>query len=601
MGRYIPDEIIKEIQERADIHDLISGYVQLKRTGKRWKGLCPFHKEKTPSFVVNTDMQTFHCFGCGKGGNVFTFVMERENVDFPEAAHILADRYNIFIPESNKSPADSGKTDLRVRLYELHSLMAGLYSKNLFSDSGKKGLEYLKNRNFSEDIIKKFNLGFAPDSWDYAIRQAKIYKYTVDELKESGLVVDREENKTVYDRFRKRIIFPIYNERGKTVGFSGRTIDEESRGAKYVNSPETPIFKKSRILYSLHIARKSFQETKSAILCEGQIDVIAMHRAGFTNAIAPQGTSFTEEQAKLLKRYTNAVYLCFDGDNAGIKAAVKAIEIMLPLNFEIKVITLPPGEDPDSIFNRDGSQKIAEYVDNAKDFFEFIFDYYTESEGTLTPYKKSRIVNIIIDFLLKIENSVLQSSYITILSQKLSLPETSVESEIRKNYRKKNKRSSVPAKAKVNEKESGSEFPPIVRAEEELLELAIQHGDIGRRLEEELPEELISKTPVGNALNIAISLTINGEWEFISEEIRTVINENPDRTLSRILTSPTDYAENFDYEKAVSDCIKRIKRYHIECKISELMRKLEKTLSEDKRKLLQEITALQKEKLSLKL
>ena len=600
MSRYIPEDIIRDIRDKADIHEVISAYVRLSKSGNRWKGLCPFHQEKTPSFFVNSDNQAFHCFGCGMGGNVFTFIMEKEKVDFLEAAHILADRYNIIIPETHdyQEPEQISKKE---RLYKLHALIAELYNKNLLSPLGKNGFKYLRERGFTEEIIKQFNLGFAPDSWDYVIKQARMYEYTEDELIDSGLVVQKEESKNVYDRFRNRIIFPIWNERNKVIAFSARTIEENPTGGKYVNSPETPIFKKSRVLYALPIAKPHFQEKKFALLCEGQIDVIAMHRAGFNNAVAPQGTAFTEEQAKLLKRYINSIYICFDGDTAGVKATLKTIGILLPLNFEIKVISLPSGDDPDTIFNRDGKEKLDEFVNNAKDFFSFVFSYLSNIFDPSTPHGKSKIVNNYINLIIKIENSVLRTSYASMLANKLSIPDSTIFAELNKVQGNKKFQNRNPNTDKESPPKQEVKIIPInkviAKAEEELLELAILHGDIGRRLEEELPHDLISKTPVGNALNLAISQTLNGEWEFIKEELSSLLNEKPDKTLSKILAAPTEYPENFEYNKAVSECMSKIKKYYLNTNITELMNKLKVSSPEERQKLLKEITELQKLKL----
>ena len=526
--------------------------------------------------------------------------MEKEKVDFLEAAHILADRYNIIIPETHdyQEPEQISKKE---RLYKLHALIAELYNKNLLSPLGKNGFEYLKERGFTEEIIKQFNLGFAPDSWDYVIKQARMYEYTEDELIDSGLVVQKEESKNVYDRFRNRIIFPIWNERNKVIAFSARTIEENPTGGKYVNSPETPIFKKSRVLYALPIAKPHFQEKKFALLCEGQIDVIAMHRAGFNNAVAPQGTAFTEEQANLLKRYINSIYICFDGDTAGVKATLKTIGILLPLNFEIKVISLPSGDDPDTIFNRDGKEKLDEFVNNAKDFFSFVFSYLSNIFDPSTPHGKSKIVNNYINLIIKIENSVLRTSYASMLANKLSIPDSTIFAELNKVQGNKKFQNRNPNTDKESPPKQEVKIIPInkviAKAEEELLELAILHGDIGRRLEEELPHDLISKTPIGNALNLAISQTLNGEWEFIKEELSSLLNEKPDKTLSKILAAPTEYPENFEYNKAVSECMSKIKKYYLNTNITELMNKLKVSSPEERQALLKEITELQKLKL----
>ena len=605
MSRFIPQEIIREIQDKADIHEVISGYLPLKKSGNRWKGLCPFHQEKTPSFFVNTEAQAFHCFGCGKGGNAFSFIMEKENVDFLEAAHMLADRYGIFIPETKDiGPEDRKNIDRKERLYNLHALMCELYSKHLLSENGRQGFEYLKNRGITTEIIKRFQLGFAPDSWDYMIKQANVYDYTEEELIASGLVVKKEDSSRIYDRFRNRIIFPIWNEREKIIAFSARTIEADPKGGKYVNSPETSIFKKSRVLYALPFARKNFHEKKSAILCEGQIDVIAMHRAGFNNTIAPQGTAFTEEQANLLKRYTHTVYICFDGDTAGVNATIKAIDILLPLDFEVKVISLPPGQDPDTIYNQHGKSKLEDYVENALDSFTFLFNFFLEDKDIHNPHVKNTIIQKILSIICKINNSILRTSYASLLARELSLPETAVFAELNKLLRTKNTYNKIeekkPHKQAINIPVELPINKTVKKAEEELLELAILHGDIGRRLEEELPHELISNTSIGKALNLVISLTINGEWENIKNELNLLLHETSDKTISKILTAPTEYPEKLDYTKAVTDCINKIKKHSISDKISLLMRELHQVSdTEQKSNLLKKITELQKEKIQL--
>ena len=304
----------------------------------------------------------------------------------------------------------------------MHQTLTNLYNNNLFTEKGKNGLDYLYNREISDEVIEDFKLGFAPDSWDYAIEQLAKLGYKSNEFIKAGVVVEKEESKRIYDRFRNRIIFPIWNEQGKVVAFSARTIEENPQGGKYVNSPETSIFKKSNVLYALPLAKKPIREKDFVILCEGQLDVIAMHRAGFKNSVAPQGTAFTEEQANLLKRYTSKISLCFDGDKAGVNAANKAMDILLTNDMEIKVIDLPSGEDPDGIYRKNGKEKIEELVNNAPDFFDYMINKLTKAIDMSSPYAKNEITQRILAKLSKISNSIVRTTYATNLASYLSIP-----------------------------------------------------------------------------------------------------------------------------------------------------------------------------------
>ena len=607
MSRYIPEDIIREIKDRADIYEVISGYIQLKKNGNRWKGLCPFHQEKTPSFIVSPERQAYHCFGCGKGGNIFTFIMEKEGVDFVNAAHLLASRYGVIIPETqNKSwtPEEKKRAGMREQLYALHQKLTLDYSNILFSEEGNCGLNYLKARGMPEEIIKSFMLGFAPESWNFAIKKAKLEGYTEEELTVAGIVVSKEESDRIYDRFRNRIMFPIWNEQGKVIAFSGRTIDPNPTGGKYVNSPETPIFKKGNILYALPISREGIRKHKFAILCEGQIDVIAMHRAGYDNTVAPQGTAFTEDQARLLKRYTSKVYICFDGDSAGIKATFKALEILLTADIEVRIIYLPQGADPDTIFQENGKDALVEYVTGASDFLDFMIDTLSKTYDLSSPFDKNRLVQEILSTISKISSNIVRTTYTSLLARRLRLSENTVLGELNSlNKQEFYKTRQQPAR-QVESSEQNillTADPAVADAEKTLLELSILHGTVGRRLEEELPPEMISNTPIGKALNLAISQTMNGEWENINNELSLLLNDYPDSDLSSILSNPTKLAKNYDFDNSVTQCITKIKLYHLEKEIKELFRQIANiTDTETKKKIAKKATQLQLDKLHLK-
>ncbi|HBM16386.1 MAG TPA: DNA primase [Lentisphaeria bacterium] len=606
---YISDEIISQIRSKTDITDIILPYAELKKSGSRLKALCPFHNEKTPSFVVSRETQSFHCFGCGKGGNVFTFLMEKENLTFPEAAKILADRCGILIPEENSSSQSqsdySKQKSLKEKLISIHKAVANWYSERLFKQEGAAGLEYIRTREIPDDIITKFGLGFAPDSWDSITKLLTSMSYSQSEMLESGLVLRSESANRLYDRFRNRVTFPIWDEHGEIVGFSSRTILKETKEGKYINSPETLIFKKSKVLYAYHLAKKEIKERAFAILCEGQIDVISMHRAGFTNCVAPQGTAFTEDQARMLKRLTEKIYLCFDADNAGINAAIKALDLLLPLGIEVKIISLPEGEDPDSLFRKSGKESLQNAIDSASDFLDFMLTYLSKEKDISSPVVKSHIITEIFAKLSKIQDTILRSSYISVASDKLGIPANTGFEHIKLLNRSKNYQDGKIQRNPIALQPTTQKASPTNEAEKLLLRLIIEQngGEIARITEENLPPELISSSPVGNAVNLAISMTINGEWEEIIKHLSLMVNDDPaNAVIAQVLVhEDLPYKNNETRIKVCMDCIRSIKIIRIREKVELLTKELKNLESEEeKESKMLEISHLQKEQIQLK-
>lgn len=592
MERFIPDEVIDEIRSRCDIIDVIQGYLPLKRFGNKYKALCPFHTEKTPSFTINQERQIYHCFGCGKGGDVFRFVMEKEGVDFPNAAHILAAKSGVVIPDKPGRGAGGGAYDGKVsdagrqreKLYKIHEELAAWYSRLLSEKTTTKVAEYVRNRGISEEAIIRFRLGAAPDSWDDAMRLLGGKGYTPEEILLAGVVVKNEENGKTYDRFRNRLVFPIWDEQGRVVGFSARTVEKEAVGAKYVNSPETPVFKKSRILYALHLAREAIRDKQYVILCEGQLDVMAMHSAGFCNAVAPQGTAFTEEQARILRRYTEKVYLCFDSDEAGLKASLRVMDILLPLGFEVRIISFPNGKDPDEFLKTNGPEALSESVEKAISFFDYVYNKAVKEFDINSPWGKDRIVSEVLSYVAKVESPVARSSFAAKFAQIMKIPESIV-------YRELNRKNESGGGYVPRQNADEVSVPPqnedtvLSRAEETLLELSLAHGDIGRRLAEEIPNEMISRTPIGHALETVISMTLNGEWENSSKVLLDKLCNEPCPSISRLLSQQNDYSAEMR-EKALNDCIVVIKRHHLETENIALMKEIETCQDENERNLL---------------
>ena len=632
MSRFIPDEVVDQIRDTCNIVDIVSSYVPLKRFGPVWKCCCPFHTEKTPSFSVSPEKGMYHCFGCGASGDVFSFVMSQENIDFPMAATMLAERAGIIIPDEKGSPAQRAgrkkNADEKQRNYDIHSKIAQWFSKNLTSEPNNPVTKYFASRNIPAETAKHFQIGAAPDGWNGAMDFLKAEGYSEQDIVKSGLVSESTKKPGLfYDRFRKRLMFSIWDEQGRVVGFSGRTIDAESKGAKYVNSPETAIFKKSKVLYGLSLARTAIKEKGFVILSEGQVDTIAMHMAGFANTVAPQGTAFTEEQATMLKRYTEKVYIGFDGDAPGIKAILKSIDILLPLGLEVRVIKFPAGTDPDDILKANGPEGIAYYVNNSVDFLDFVIEKLSEKHNDGSHWWKDRVVTEALQVLLKLESSIIRSSCISELSQKLQIPEDAVRTEMsrhvdknaviadkrnrnkdfqransvqkiqetqtyyqnqNKTYHAENINPSAPTG--YNQESHGDPGPAdggrvyetqvvgvdksILSAEETLFELALGDELLGRMIETELPVDMISKTAVGEALEVMIRFTMNDEWDLAEDEIRQRLLASPSNRVEMLLTRPHNY-DIKKKKKAVPDCIRTIKIYFLQKEVDELSRMIE--------------------------
>ncbi|MGB8356372.1 MAG: DNA primase [Chthoniobacteraceae bacterium] len=401
----IPEETIEQIAAANDIVEVIGGYIPLKRAGSNFRALCPFHQEKTPSFNVNPSRQSYHCFGCGATGGVFKFVMAYENIDFPTAARKLAERGNVVIVEAEFSAEEGQRSRMKRRLLALHQQAAEWFHQNILkSPSAQAGRDYLKSRGLNSDIAKSWKIGYAPNSWDAFSRWGLAQGYTSEELIASGLVSmkdgeggsssnpEEEGYRTpqFYDRFRDRVMFPICNELSEVIGFSGRVLQADAKAAKYVNSPETPLFIKGNVLFGLHKTKRALLDKGFAIVCEGQIDLISAFEAGVKNVIAPQGTAFTEKQAHLLKRHVEEVVLCFDSDGAGQKATEKSLASLLAENIMVRVAEMPPGHDPDSLIRNLGAEAFISQIDKAKDFFDYQIDRFAATPDFSTARGKTQ-------------------------------------------------------------------------------------------------------------------------------------------------------------------------------------------------------------------
>ena len=427
----IPSETIEQVAAANDIVEVIGTYFPLKRAGANFKALCPFHQEKTPSFHVNPQRQTFHCFGCGVGGSVFRFVMEYEHLDFPSAARKLAARVGIPILEERASADEDQQHEARRTLLKLHAEAAEWFQENLLKKQfAEPAREYLKNRGIDKQVAKNWQLGFAPDSWDAFLKWALDRGYSRSQLLQSGLVKPRDEERPgneVYDRFRARIMFPICNDVGEVIAFSGRLLESDPQVAKYLNSPETPLFQKGRVLFGLHKTKRPLIEANCAIVCEGQLDLIALFEAGITNVVAPQGTAFTEHQARILKRFVEEVVLCFDADQAGQKAAAHSLDALLQNDLIVRVIDMPPGEDPDSLIRRDGKEEFEKRVASACNFFDYWIDREVAVVDLSSLGAKMQLARRLAETVSQVRDPLMRGEVLNKMSARLGVPVSEFE------------------------------------------------------------------------------------------------------------------------------------------------------------------------------
>ena len=549
MGGIISKNLLEDIRARCDVVDVIGSYLQLKRAGNTFRALCPFHKEKTPSFHVNPQRQIFHCFGCGAGGDVFAFVMKYENVDFGAAARILAQRAGVRLEfeESGREHSNAVEKDALLRV---HEDVAQFYHRCLLDGQhGAAARKYLAGRELSLENAQEFLIGFAPDRWDSLLLWAEKKKVPLKLLEAAGLVLAKEAGGH-YDRFRNRLMFSIRDELGRVVAFSGRVMNPDEKTAKYVNSPETLLFKKGRILFALDRARRAIADERRAILCEGQIDCIRCHLAGFTNVVASQGTALTEDHARLLKRYADEVLIVLDADTAGQNAALRAAEVLLATGLSIRIAALPKGDDPDSLIRKQGRESFERVLAGATGALEFQANLL-RSRGELdSEAGKNRAAKAMLEMIARAPTAVQRDLLLHQAAELLGVSEEALRQDSRRVTR-------APARA-VAEAEPEK---PVAHPQDEvtILELLVQHPEVAPEIRQYLPPELL----------------IDADCRAIYEQLRaapegfnaavTEMSAERQRLAAQIQMTPTRIMGNeFTPEQAARDLILAIVRAALE-------------------------------------
>ena len=543
----LDSDVIKRIIDENNIVDIIEEYLPLKKAGTNYSTNCPFHKEKTPSFIVSPDKQMFHCFGCGESGDSISFLTKYKNYTFVEAAEYLANRAGIILEEVNSSNTNNNK-QLMDKLYKINREAALYFYKNLRTNPDV--IRYLHSRKINSEVIKLFGIGYANNEWDNLLNYLKAKGYKEEDILKTGLIIkkDKENNKysSYYDRFRNRVIFPIFDVKKRIIGFGGRVTDDSL--PKYLNSPETMIFNKGYNLYGINIAKESARD-KSFILVEGYMDVIKMHVYGYSATVAALGTSFTENQAKLLKRYSKSFYIAFDSDNAGQQASLKAINMLKRNNLEGKVIIIPDAKDPDEYLNKFGKASFDKLIENSLDYYSFLEFYYKE---ILENSNKVEYINKFFDNIVNVHSEIERELIFDKLSRKVGVSKESIIKE----YNKRSvKQKTLIKTAKPVQKPQVSKITTC--HEEELIKLILLNNDFALQLNEIVNEDTFKDLKYYNIIKELYECRIN-DISINSESLNRIINGSMDVNLQ---------IDNVDYDNSEAlfkDCIKRLKLKYYE-------------------------------------
>lgn len=562
-----PQTFIDDLRRQADIVRVIQDYVPLKKKGSNWMACCPFHQEKTPSFSVNPSKDIFYCFGCGKGGNVFSFVMEMEHVAFPESIRIVAEKANVPLPErvdDRKVRARRNEVD---RVTELNTWALGFWEKELAGASAGAiaSLEYLTKRGISDETRRTFSLGYAPDSWDALSAHLKDRGASKDEIEMSGLVV-RKDGGGSYDRFRNRLMFPVMDVQGRIVAFGSRTLGSDE--PKYLNSPETPAYVKGRHLYGLNLTREQIRQKDFAILVEGYFDLIIGYQFGIGNMVASLGTALTTQQAKLLSRFAHKVVVNYDADSAGVKAAKRAIETLLAEDFEIKVLVLPEGADPDEFIRRNGEEAYHERRGKALPHIQFVLDEATRDRNLLRPADKAAAVEEALPFVRAVRNGIQQRDYFVMTMDSLRVEDPALREQLWKTVRSNEK----SAQSRIVQRMAHDANTQPTIAEKQLLELLVHDEDLREKIVPRLETSDFEDLPTASIFHALVDLESNG-GNFDPSQLMSHLGDDQTAVgfLSFLLISepPKNYAEGSEERLASAEgCLLALRSMAIDRRIS---------------------------------
>ncbi len=544
---FIPENTLNEILNRIDIVELISEYLPLKRSGRAYTALCPFHHEKTPSFTVSQEKQIFHCFGCQAGGNAFGFVMKYDRLEFPEAVETLAKRAGVSIPRDEKQVKSQGMAQ---ELHKINDIAANFYSGLLHSAQGSEALNYLKKRGISPETIRVFRLGYAPDKWDGLLNYLRSKNIPLSLIEKAGLIIPKD-NSGYYDRFRKRLIIPISDARNRVIAFGARALDNSL--PKYINSPETAVYSKSKTLFGLNLSKDAIASEDCAIIVEGYFDLIAPFQSGISNITASCGTALTAEQVRLLKRYSRNIIMIYDSDDAGQAATMRSLELLVEEDMNVRVVRLEKGYDPDTYIRHFTADRFRDLIKEAKDIVDYMLESLKAKYDPAEISQKARIASEILPLVARFKNDILKSEYLKKLSSELGISESSLTTESKKTKKA----------AGADKQDNSSEARGSLRqaksfcAESMLVKILLEENE----LIEHLREKILPQDFKDNRLSRIIARMFELSSEKESIEPQVLLNHFSETDISQAICELTtaEMPNITDKLKLLNDCVNKIK------------------------------------------
>lgn len=579
MARY-SEEILNEVRQSNDIVDVISQYVHLKRSGRNYFGLCPFHNEKSPSFSVSPDKQIFHCFGCGVGGNVITFVSQIEGLNFVETVQMLAERANIQLPTLQNN-GDTQREILKDKVYKVNEFAAEYYHQNLYKPQAKMAQEYVKKRQLTNETLKSFRIGFS-GKFDQLYQELKKQGFQEQEILESGLVNKNERGQYI-DRYRNRLMFPICDARGRVIAFGGRVLDDSK--PKYINSPENVVYSKGRHLFGLNVAKKG--DTKKILIVEGYMDVISLHQRGITNVVASLGTALTEQQGWLLRKNSEQIILSFDSDEAGIKAKLRSIEILQNMGCDLRVLQLEGAKDPDEYILKYGNMRFQNAVDKAFSVVEFKVKILKKELDLDNTNDKIKFLNEIAKLISKVDNTMEREVYIEKIAKEYDISKEAIYAEVNKLTYKNDKSEKILEKAKavvVHKKEETKEISEAIKKRENTIISILLTGDLSIF---EIIKQNIKPEDFQDEINKEIAKKLYEEFEKGNSNINGIIDNLEQEQQNQITMIMAEDYEIEDLEKAIDDIIQAYKRDKLNNRKLEILELLDQTSDNEENKKLE--------------
>ena len=576
MARY-SDEVINDVRQSNDIVDVISQYVHLKRSGRNFFGLCPFHNEKSPSFSVSPDKQIFHCFGCGVGGNVFSFITQIEGINFVEAVQMLAERANIQLPTLQDN-GDSQREELKAKVYKVNEFTAEFYHQNLYKPQAKIAQEYVKKRQLSNETLKSFKIGFS-GKFDELYQELKKQGFREREILESGLVNKNERGQYI-DRYRNRLMFPICDARGKVIAFGGRVLDDSK--PKYINSPENVVYSKGRNLFGLNVAKKG--DLKRILIVEGYMDVISLHQRGITNVVAPLGTALTEQQGWLLRKNSEQIILSFDSDEAGLKAKLRALDILQNMGCDLRILQMEGAKDPDEYIIKYGNARFNNLVDKALSIIEFKVKILKKDLNLENTNDKIKFLNEIAKLISNVNNTIEREVYIEKIAKEYDISKEAIYAEVNKLTYKNVKNEKILEKPKpvvTHIKREEKIISEAVKRRENTVIALLLMGDLNIF---EILRQNIKVEDFKDEVNKKIAQKLYEEFEKGNSNINAIIDNLEQDEQNQITMIMSEDYEITDIEKAIDDVVQAYEREKLNTRKFEILDLLDKNLENDQKK-----------------